>query len=134
MNWIHLHAAALWLVNNSSCLKFKSSNIPMLKSNILILGQTKTHIRFQILKKKKKILSLRFWKLPCSQYILMGPTNSPFPNNLIKYIRPPWYGMDEGRRVINEKIQCLEQLFSWQTVGGSWKPALISPGTLQKKH
>ena len=64
----------------------------------------------------------------------MGPTNSPFPDNLIKYIRPPWHGMDEGRRVINEKIQCLEQLFSWQTVGGLSKHALISLGVLQNKH
>ena len=66
---------------------------------------------------------------------MMGPTNSPFPNDLIKDIRPPWHGMDEGRRVINEKIQCLRQLsISWQTIRASLKPALISPEALQKKH
>jgi len=43
--------------------------------------------------------------------------------------------MDEGKRVINEKIQCLRQLpISWQTFGGSSKPALISLEALWKKH
>jgi len=55
----------------------------------------------------------------------MGLTNSPFPDDLIKYIHPPWHSMDEGKRVINERIQCLGQLpISWQTVGNSSKPAL----------
>ena len=48
-------------------------------------------------------------------------------DDFIKHIRPPWHGMDEGRRVINKKIQCLRQLpISWQTIEGSLKPALIS--------
>ena len=41
---------------------------------------------------------------------LMGLTNSLSLDNLIKYIRPPRHGMDEGRRVINKRIQCLGQL------------------------
>ena len=65
----------------------------------------------------------------------MGPTNSPFLDDIIKYTRPPRHNADEGKRVINKGIQCLRQLpISCQTVEGSSKPALISPKALQEEH
>ena len=55
-------------------------------------------------------------------------------DDLIKHIRPPYHDMDEGRRVINDKFQCLGQLpISCQIVGNSSKPALISPEALGKE-
>ena len=57
------------------------------------------------------------------------------PDDLIKYLRPPSHGMDEGRQAINKKFQYLGRLsISCQTVGSSSKPALISPEALQKEH
>ena len=52
----------------------------------------------------------------------MGLTNSLSLDDLIKYIHPPRHGMDEGKRVINKRIQYIGQLLtSYQTVEGSSK-------------
>ena len=57
------------------------------------------------------------------------------PDDLIKHIHPPCHDMDEGRQVINKRIQYLGQLpISCQTIGGSSKPTLISSKALQKEH
>ena len=65
----------------------------------------------------------------------MGLTNSLSLDDLIKYIRPPQHGMDEGKRVINKRIQYFEQLpINCQTVRRSSKLALIGPKALQEEH
>ena len=56
-----------------------------------------------------------------------------YPDDLIKHIRPSCLDVDEGKQVINKRIQCLGQLpTSCQIVEGSLKPTLISPKALQK--
>ena len=63
--------------------------------------------------------------------MVMGPTNSLFLDDPIKYIRPPQHNMDEEKQVINKWIQYLGQLpTSCQTVGVSPKLTLISPKAL----
>ena len=66
---------------------------------------------------------------------LMGLMSPLSLDDLIKYIRPPRHNMDEGKQVINKRIQFLEQLpTSCQTVGASSKLVLISPKALQEEH
>ena len=66
---------------------------------------------------------------------MMGLTNSPSLDNLIKYTRPLWHDTDEHRRTINKSIQCRGQLpTSVQTVGVSSKSIFMSPEALQKRH
>ena len=36
-----------------------------------------------------------------------GNDELSFMDDLIKYIRPPWHNMDEDRRAISERSQCL---------------------------
>ena len=65
----------------------------------------------------------------------MGLTNPLSLDNLIKYIRPPQHGMDEGRQVINKRIQYLGRLLTnCQTVEALSKLLLISPKALQEEH
>ena len=65
----------------------------------------------------------------------MGLTKPRPLDDLIKYIRPPQHDMDEGREVINKRIQYLGQLpTSCQTVGALSRLALISPKALQEEH
>ena len=65
----------------------------------------------------------------------MGLTRPLSFDDIIKYIHPPQHSMDEGKQVINERIQYLEQLpTSCQTVEASSKLALISPKALQEQH
>ena len=65
---------------------------------------------------------------------VMGLTNSPSLDDLIKYTRLPWHDTNEHRITINKSIQCREQLpISGQTIGASSKPIFMSPEVLQKR-
>ena len=65
---------------------------------------------------------------------VMGLTNSPSLDDLIKYTRLPCHDTDEHRITINKSIQCREQLpISGQTIGASSKPIFMSPEVLQKR-